>query len=86
MEIYMSQPLRGQNALITGASSGIGEAIARRFAAVGAAVGINYHSRSESADRIVEEVRAGGGTAGHGGMVVGSLREQSSTRGASRPP
>jgi glucose 1-dehydrogenase len=63
MEIYMSQPLRGQNALITGASSGIGEAIARRFASVGAVVGINYHSQSDSADRIAEEIRAGGGTA-----------------------
>lgn len=47
METYVRQPLHGQNALITGASSGIGEAIARRFAAVGAAVGINYHSQSD---------------------------------------
>lgn len=56
-------PLRGQKALITGASSGIGEAIARRFAAAGAAVGVNYRSGADAARKIIEEIRATGAEA-----------------------
>ncbi len=51
--------LQGKNALITGASSGIGEAIAIRFAQEGANVAINYHSgadRAEAVRKRVEEV------------------------------
>jgi hypothetical protein len=36
--------LKGQNALVTGASSGIGEAAARSLAKAGAAVVVNYHT------------------------------------------
>ena len=53
-------PLLGQKALITGASSGIGAAIARRFAAAGAAVGVNYSAGADAARKIVEEIRATG--------------------------
>src|SRR5712692_3972789 len=42
--------LKGKNVLITGASSGIGQAIAVRFAAEGANVAINYRSDAEQAD------------------------------------
>src|SRR5213079_574766 len=42
--------LQGKNILITGASSGIGQAIAIRFAAEGANVAINYRSSAEQAD------------------------------------
>ncbi|MEZ5355341.1 MAG: glucose 1-dehydrogenase [Bryobacteraceae bacterium] len=42
--------LKGKNALITGASSGIGQAIAIRFAAEGANVAINYRSGAEQAE------------------------------------
>ncbi len=42
--------LKGKNALITGASSGIGQAIAVRFAQEGANVAINYRSGAEQAE------------------------------------
>src|SRR5713101_5881536 len=42
--------LTGKNILITGASSGIGQAIAIRFAEEGANVAINYHSGAEQAE------------------------------------
>lgn len=56
-------PLRGQTALVTGASSGIGEGVARALAAAGAAVVVNYIAQPEAAHRIVDEIRAGGGEA-----------------------
>jgi glucose 1-dehydrogenase len=55
--------LRGQTALVTGASSGIGEGVARALAAAGAAVVVNYIAQPETAHRIVDEIRAGGGDA-----------------------
>ena len=42
--------LKGKNALITGASSGIGQAIAVRFAAEGANIAIHYRSGAEQAE------------------------------------
>jgi glucose 1-dehydrogenase len=44
--------LEGKNVLITGASSGIGEAVAIRFAAEGANVAINYNSGAERAEKV----------------------------------
>lgn len=55
--------LAGQTAVVTGANSGIGEAVARALAANGAAVVINYHAHPEDADRVVRDIVRQGGRA-----------------------
>ena len=55
--------LKGQKALITGGSSGIGEAIARHLAGAGASVAVNYHSHSENAEKIVDDIKSSQGEA-----------------------
>ncbi|MFQ5850836.1 MAG: SDR family oxidoreductase [Candidatus Binatia bacterium] len=57
------QPLKGQKALVTGASSGIGEGIAKAFAAAGAAVVVNYIAKREAAEQVVKDIRSKGGMA-----------------------
>jgi NAD(P)-dependent dehydrogenase (short-subunit alcohol dehydrogenase family) len=53
----------GKHALVTGASRGIGRAIAKRLAAEGAIVAINYRLRSDEADSLIAEIEIAGGTA-----------------------
>ena len=53
----------GKSVLITGASRGIGAACARRFAAAGWAVAVNYHRSADAALALVEEIEAAGGRA-----------------------
>jgi glucose 1-dehydrogenase len=55
--------LEKTRAIVTGASSGIGEAIAVAFANAGASVVVNYRSSMEAADRVTSEIRARGGHA-----------------------
>jgi len=54
------QPLKGQKALVTGASSGIGEGVARALGAAGAAVVVNYVAKPDAAAKIVEDIRGNG--------------------------
>ncbi len=55
--------LNDKVALVTGASRGIGRAIALRFAADGARVVVNYKGNSELAGKVVEEIQEAGGEA-----------------------
>src|SRR5262249_35047980 len=63
LEQHMAHDLRGKVALVTGASRGLGESMARRLAAYGAKVGVNYFGSPDKAKRVVETIRAGGGVA-----------------------
>lgn len=54
------KPLDGQNAIVTGASKGIGAAIAVALADAGANVAINYSGSEESANEVADQCRAAG--------------------------
>ncbi len=65
MNLANNPVLRGQTALVTGGSGGIGSAIVRAYAAAGAAVGINYHRQADepAVTAISDAIHAAGGQA-----------------------
>ena len=69
----MNQPLCNRVALVTGASRGLGAAIAQKLAADGAAVAINYFNSLNRANQLAESIRAAGGSAS---AVAGDVRDE----------
>lgn len=59
----MNDALKGKAALVTGASRGIGRAIAERLAREGASVGVNFTSNAGAAQKVVAAINAAGGKA-----------------------
>jgi 3-oxoacyl-[acyl-carrier protein] reductase len=55
--------LKEKSVLITGASTGIGAAVAKGFGQFGARVGVHYNRSREAAEQVAAEVRAAGGEA-----------------------
>jgi glucose 1-dehydrogenase len=59
----INKVLKGQKAIVTGGSSGIGRGVAMALGHAGADVLVNYTSRTEEAEKVAEEVRRCGGRA-----------------------
>ncbi len=55
--------LKGKVAVVTGASRGIGRAIAKKMASLGAFVVVNYNGSQERAEKVKQEIEEAGGTA-----------------------
>ena len=71
------EDLHGNAVLITGASSGIGEALARAFAAQGATLALHYNSHEEAARKLADEIGAG---ASKPALIRGDLTQRGEAR------
>jgi len=58
-----SSPLKGQKAIVTGANSGIGKAIAMALGRAGAEVVVNYRDGEDAAVAVVKDIAQGGSRA-----------------------
>ena len=74
-------PLAGKTALVTGAATGIGKAIAGTLAAAGASVVINHNHMPDLAGTVAAEITAAGGTAVAAAADVGIRAEYQSMVG-----
>lgn len=59
----MLEDLKGKRALVTGSSTGIGAAVAKELARLGASVAVHGNKNAEAAEAVAAEIRAGGGKA-----------------------
>jgi 3-oxoacyl-[acyl-carrier protein] reductase len=80
--------LNGKAVLITGASTGIGAALAKAFGAQGAMVGVHYNSSADAARAVADAVVAAGGKAhlvradaAQSGAIAGAVEETASAFG-----
>jgi 3-oxoacyl-[acyl-carrier protein] reductase len=69
--------LAGKLALITGASTGIGAAVAKELARQGAHVALHFNASRGDAEAVAADIRAGGGTVV---LVHGDLRKREEPR------
>jgi enoyl-[acyl-carrier protein] reductase III len=74
----MASPLQGKIALVTGASRGIGRAIARRLAQAGCDVALHYFNSSDEAEKLAAELKA---TGVRTCTIQGNLTDGESTKG-----
>jgi 3-oxoacyl-[acyl-carrier protein] reductase len=74
-EVTTMGKLTGKVAVVTGASKGIGAAIAKELAAQGASVVVNYASSKEGAEKVVAEIKSAGGKAIAVGGSVAKVAE-----------
>ena len=73
----MTPPLNGRIALVTGASRGLGAAIAVRLAAGGAKVAVNTFSNPDKAKQVAQKIESAGGKAI---VVAGDVRDEATVQ------